>query len=60
MQKVRKNLLRLRIPLLKIRVEDSNFPRKMRLKAEAIFVERKNKGGSVLYEFVDYKGLYSL
>lgn len=36
--------------------EDSNFPRKMRLKAEAIFVERKNKGGSVLYEFVDYKG----
>jgi len=32
----------------------------MRLKAEAMFVERKNKGDPALYEFVDYKGLHSL
>jgi len=32
----------------------------MRLKAEAIFVERMNKGDPVLHEFVDYEGLRSL
>ena len=42
------------------RIEDGGFPWKMRLKAEAMFVERKNKDEPVLYEFVGYQSLYIL
>lgn len=58
--KVRSNPFRLRSCPLKMRVEDSYFPRETRLKAEAMLVERKDKGEPLLFEFVDYRGLHIL
>ncbi|KAG6327075.1 hypothetical protein ID866_12014, partial [Astraeus odoratus] len=36
--------------------EDNTFPHDMRVQSEMILAERKEKGSTVPYEFVDYKG----
>ncbi|KAI6147336.1 hypothetical protein BKA82DRAFT_4152553 [Pisolithus tinctorius] len=36
--------------------EDDSFSNRARMRAEAVFAERKDSGDAVPYEFVDYKG----
>ncbi|KAI6041374.1 dienelactone hydrolase, partial [Pisolithus marmoratus] len=50
------SIKKIKIPASWVCAEDDMFFKKKRMRAEAIFAERKDSGDAVPYEFVDYKG----